>query len=296
MKKNWFKNKFAFFMVLPALILVLIFMIYPLLDAFIMSFFNVKIMGEKVFIGISNYKKLLDHNEITLISLKNNIYFSLLTTLGTVVIGMILAILLDRKIHGWQTFRILYYLPVTLSSVVVSLLWLRIYSPNDGLLNTVLQYLGLGFLEKNWLGDPKIVIFSIILVSVWQYSGYTMIFFLAALQNIPDSLFEAARIDGINTWQEIFYISFPLIKPVIIIVIMLQLIFSFKVFDIVWVMSTGGPGYSSSVLGTYLYTEAFRKFELGYAQAIAVFMFVIIFSMSLIYLKLAGFREASHEY
>lgn len=283
-------------MVLPALLFVVMFMIYPLLDAFTMSFFDVKIMGEKIFVGFNNYKKLLNHNEITLISLKNNIYFSLFTTLGTVVIGMILAILLDRKIHGWQAFRILFYLPVTLSSVVVSLLWLRIYSPNGGLLNVILNYIQLPFLEKNWLGDPNIAIFSIIMVSIWQYSGYTMIFFLAALQSIPDSLFEAARIDGIRPGQEIMYISFPLIKPVIIIVVMLQLIFSFKVFDIVWVMSTGGPGYSSSVLGTYLYTEAFRKFQMGYAQAIAVFMFIIIFSMSLIYLKLARFREASHEY
>jgi len=295
--KNTFKkNIYAFLFVLPALAFIFIFMIYPLFDAFHLSFFDWKLIGEKKFVGLENYIKLFLDNRIFYTSLRNNVYFSIVSTAGTVLIGLILAAILDRNVKGWKVFRVLYYLPVVLSSVSISMLWLRIYDPNMGLLKRILDLLNLGFLKREWLGDPRLAIFCIILVVVWQFSGFTMVFFLAAMHNISKELYEAAEMDGISTFQEFRYITFPLIKPIVIIVIMLELIFSFKVFDIVWVMTTGGPGYSSSVLGTYLYTEAFRKFNIGFAEAIAVVMFVIIFTFSLIYLRFSKFEESVYEH
>src|SRR5262249_21298607 len=145
-----------------------------------------------------------------------------------------------------------------------------------------------------WLGDPNVALIPIILVSIWQYAGFPMIIFLAAIENIPSEIHDAATLDGVTWWQRVIKIILPLVMNVVAVIVMLQLIFSFKVFDIVWAMTKGGPGNASSVLGVYLYRIAFDYTKFGYGSAVAVMMFLIIFVLSMIYLRL--FRPDRIEY
>jgi raffinose/stachyose/melibiose transport system permease protein len=165
---------------------------------------------------------------------------------------------------------------------VVGLLWGRLLDPTLGPINVVLSALGVDK-PPIWLGDPKTSLNTIIAVSVWQYSGFPMIIFLAEMENIPYEIHDAATIDGVSTLQRIWFIIIPLVKHVFAMIVLLQIVFSFKVFDIVWAMTSGGPGDSSTVLGVYLYRVAFQYTWFGYGSAVAVFMLIIIFSLSLLY-------------
>ncbi|MEG2698822.1 MAG: sugar ABC transporter permease, partial [Ruthenibacterium sp.] len=213
--------------------------------------------------------------------------YMVFTVAFTVIIGLLLAIVIERRFKGWKIYKFIYYIPVMMSITVVATLFAKIYEPSYGILNSLLGFLNLDFLKQAWLGDPKMVLPSIIFTSVWQYSGFTMILFLVGLEGISPDIHEAATLDGVTELQRIRYITLPCVKRIIYVTIMLQMIFSFKSFDIIWVMTKGGPGTSSEVLGTLLYKTAFNYQDFGYASAIAVVMTVIIGSISLIYMKMS---------
>jgi ABC-type sugar transport system permease subunit len=181
-------------------------------------------------------------------------------------------------------------LPMT----VTGALWARIYETNYGLLNTLLRTVGLDHLASAWLGDVNLSLWAIVAVSIWQFSGFPMIVLLAAIENISQEIHEAATLDGVNEWQRIRYLTLPLIRPVLFSISMLQIIFSLKVFDLVWIMTKGGPGESSSVLGTYLYRKAFELRSYGYASAVAVIMFVVIFAITYAYQRLIKIEATEH--
>jgi raffinose/stachyose/melibiose transport system permease protein len=282
-----------YFFLLPALLFVFAFVIYPMCHAFVTSLYNPSVIGQKdvKFVGFANFSRLLTERT-TYTILLNNVKYSVAVTAGTVLIGLVLALLLDQEVHGWRVFRVAFYLPVVLASVLVAKLWMAFYEPHFGLFNQTLKMLGLSDWTRVWLGDDRIALTCIIVISIWQYSGYTMVFFLAALQNIPAELTEAARIDGVESIFGIArHIKIPLISPVITIVVMLQIIGTFKIYDIIWATTKGGPGTSSSVLSILLYKEAFMRNAFGYAEAVAVFMFVIIFAISIGYLAIARFGK-----
>jgi ABC-type sugar transport system permease subunit len=168
----------------------------------------------------------------------------------------------------------------------------RILEPNFGLLNTFLREIGLEGLAKSWLGDVNVALAVLIGVTIWQYSGFPMIVLLAGIENISEEVQEAATLDGVSEWQRLIFVTFPLIRPVLISISVLQIIFSLKVFDLVWVMTRGGPGQSTDVLGTFLFDEAFFKRKYGYASAVAVAMFVIIFTITYIYQRIVRVENA----
>lgn len=278
---------------LPALVFVCSFVIYPVLHAFNTSLYSLSVIGQKTvkYVGLANFVRLLSDSS-TYSILLNNVKYSAFVTVGTVLIGLILALFLDQEVHGWRVFRVIFYLPVVLAAVLVAKLWGAFYEPHFGLFNYILKLIGLPNLAKVWLGNDNTALGCIIVISIWQYSGYTMVFFLAALQSIPMELVEAARIDGLNSTLGIArYIKVPLIVPVITIVVMLQIIGTFKIYDIIWATTKGGPGTSSSVLSILLYKEAFMRNNFGYAEAVAVFMFLIIFLISITYLNIAKFGK-----
>ena len=289
------KSKTGYLFILPALLLIFFFIIYPLIDGLVTSFYDWDLIGEKSFIGFRNYAELIK-DEVFYKSISNNAIFALSVTVGTIVIGFILAVLLDFRIKGWQIFKVVFFIPVMLSMAVISILWIKILDPYAGIVNSALKIFGLDFLTTGWLGDSKTAFLWIILISIWEFSGFTMVFLLAAMQNIPISLYEAAKLDGASLFKCIVHITFPMIRTVLIIVTMLMLIFSFKVFDIVWIITKGGPGYHTFVLGVDLYYNAFVMLKFGYGSAIAVFMFFFIFIFSLVYLKVSKFEEAMIEY
>jgi ABC-type sugar transport system permease subunit len=275
---------------LPAILFILLFIVYPMIHSLILPFFQWKGYGEAKFIGLRNFKTMFTEDEYFWTALKNSVLFSLSGTVGTVLIGFVLAVFVDLKIRFWRMYRFFFFLTVSVSVVITGLLWVKILDP-FGLLNTVLGYLNLAHLQKVWLGDTSTAMPAIILTAIWQYSGFTMIFFLAGMQSIDEEIYESAMIDGASKTRRVFSITIPLLKHVFSVVTMLQLIFSFKVFDQVWVMTKGGPAGATEVLGTHLYTDAFRLIRFGYASVIAFIMFVVAIIFSSVYIKISGYTR-----
>jgi len=286
------KYGIAYIFILPAMILIAFFMVIPLIRSFAMSLFKWDGILEPKFIGLKNYNELFK-DPYFWNAFVNNFIFMILAVFFTVTIGFLFAVAIERRVFGWSVYKYVYYIPVMLSMTVVGSLFFKILEPNFGLLNTFLRTLGLETSNLLWLGDPKTALYSIIGVTIWQYCGFTMILFLVAVEGIPFDIHDAATIDGVNGMQRLLYITMPYIKRVFMVVIMLQIIFSFKVFDIVWVMTEGGPGSASEVLGTLLYKTAFTSQKFGYASAIAVIMTVVVFIISLVYIRFS--RLDKHE-
>jgi len=195
---------------------------------------------------------------------------------------------------GWQVYRIAFFIPVMMSGVVVATLWANMFEYNHGLFNTVLRGIGLDGLAQNWLGDRNVALMSVMLVPIWQSVGFPMIVLLAAIEGIPQEMHDAATMDGVNEWQRIWGLIVPLIKPVLASITMLSIIGAMKVFDLVLVMTKGGPAFSTQVLGYYLFETAFRSGNFGYGSAIAVVMFVVVFAVAYGYVR--GVRIESVEY
>ena len=263
-------------------------MAYPLADSMLLSFFKWKGLGARKFVGLDNFERLLD-DRFFWGATWHTLVFALIVTLGTVGIGYLLATVISRRVPGWRAYRVGYYLPVMLSVVVVAALWVRIYEFNWGLLNTFLRAIGLDVIALPWLADVKYALAAVIVVPIWQYAGFPMIVTLAAIEGIPQDLHDAATIDGVSEWQRTWRLIFPLVRPVVASISILQIIFSLKVFDLVWVMTKGSPGNSTAVLGTFLFRQGFETQKYGYASAVAVVMFLIVFTLTYLYQRLVKF-------
>ena len=283
------RARVAYLFLAPAYGLMLLFMAYPLAESLILSFYEWNGIGPRVFVGLDNFRFLAE-DQVFFQALKNNLIFSALTTAGTVVLGFLLAVSVERRVLGWQTFKVVYFLPVMMSGTVVGLLWGRLYDPTYGPINSLLRALGWDN-PPVWLGDPNLALYAIILVTVWQYAGFPMVMFLAAMESIPPEIQDAATLDGVTPWQRVIQIILPLVMHVVAIMVLLQLIFSFKVFDIIWAMTSGGPGEATTVLGIHLYRESFTYTHFGYGAVIAVVMFVIIFAMFTVYQRLVRVEQ-----
>ena len=279
--RNIYRARLAYAFLAPAFLLLITFIAYPLVRSLYLSLFEWNGISKPVFIGLENFRTLTGDRSF-LNALSNTLKFSVLTTSGTVAIGFFLAVAVERRVFGWRAFKIIYFLPVMMAMTVVGLLWGQLFDPTFGPINLVLKALGMAK-PPVWMGDPKITLYAIIGVSIWQYAGFPMIVLLAAMENVPLEIHDAATIDGVNGWQRISHIIFPMIKGVVVVIVMLQIVFSLKVFDVIWVMTQGGPGEASNVLGVYLYRNAFVYTYFGYGSAIAVVMTVIIFTLSMLY-------------
>jgi len=261
-----------------------------MIQSLLLSFFKWKGYGPWIFLGFDNYIKLFTIDKNFFVALRNSIVFTIFNTIGSLLVGFILAILINLKIRFWKIYRFVFFLPVVLSGVVVSMLWLKIVDPY-GLLNTFLSILHLENLQRIWLANSGLAMGIIIAVAIWWGNGYSMIFFLAGMQNIDEEIYEAAKIDGASTMRRIVSITVPLLKNVFSTLILLTVISSFKVFDIVWIITLGGPAGGTEVLGTQLYENAFRNQRFGYASVIAVIMFLISILFSIIYIKVTANNE-----
>lgn len=289
----WDKQGVWYLFLAPAVVLLVVFMAYPLLDSMILSLYKWKGLGPRQFVGIKNFQNLVQ-DTLFWDALRHTFVFALFVTLGTVGIGFLLAMVISRRVWAWRVFRIGYYLPVMLSTVVVGKIWFRIYEYNDGLLNTLLRSIGLGLFALPWLADVKYVFAAIIVVPIWQYVGFPMIVCLAAIEGIPQDLHDAVTIDGANEWQRAAHLTFPLIRPVVASISILQVIFSLKAFDAIWVMGKGDPGGSASVLGTFLFRQSFEMQRYGYASAVAVVMFAIVFAVTYIYQRVVKIESVEY--
>lgn len=293
--KNLSEKITGYLYMLPVLLFIVVFMVAPIVTSLVLSFFKWKGYGDLNFIGLANYIKMFSRDLFFFTAFKNTVLISISVTAGTIVVGFFLAILIDYRIHFWKIYRFIFFLPVVMSSVVIGLLWTTLLNPY-GLINQLLDIMHLGTLKHDWLGDSNIALVVIIFTVIWAGSGVPMLWFLAGLQNIDAGIYEAAKIDGASTMKRIISISIPLLKNVFAIIIALQFIFSFRIFDVIWVMTGGGPAGATEVLGTHLYKLAFQATKFGYASVLAVIMFIISLILSLIYIKISGYQETIKKY
>lgn len=277
---------------LPAVIFLLAFIAYPLFDSIRMSLFRWDGLTPPDFRGLSNYVFLLTEDDVFGLAVRNTLLYSALSVVGIVGIGFFLAIAVERRVRGWQVYKVVWFLPVILSQTVVSILWAKFYDPTGGLINAILSGLGVSDPSIEWLGNPDLVMYSAGFVSIWQYAGYSMILLLAAMENIPTEIHDAATIDGVGAVRRIVNIIFPLIRPVFSVVVMLLIINSLKTFDTIYVLTSGGPGDASTVLSIHLYKNAFDYYSFGYASAIATLMFLILFTVGLLYQRFLRVGES----
>jgi len=278
-----------YLLLLPAVAVMLLFVYVPVVENIYYSLFRWSSIDPSMkFVGFANYLRIFS-DKIIPIALRNNMLYALISVVFQVGLSLVLAAILESKIirPRWgATFRNTLFLPSVLAVTVVGLTWQLIFSPNSGLLNQVLRGIGLDSLTHAWLGEESTAIFSIIGVSQWQWVGYCMILFIVAIQAIPEELYEAARIDGASGIQQFFNITVPMVRETILVLTTITIIGGFKVFDIVWVMTAGGPNNSSNTLGGYLYRVGFRNDEMGDASALATLLFLITFALTFIQLRI----------
>ncbi len=274
----------------PAGLALVLTMAAPMAAAVLLSLQHWNGMAPPKWAGFSNYLNLL-HDETFLRALWHTAYFTICTVILQTILPLLIASLLNSGIRGSTVFRTLYFMPVIISLAISGLLWAMLFEPNFGAVNSVLRAIGLGAFTPLWLADPNTVMPSVIIVSVWQSLGFYLVIFFAALQGVPSELYEAAEMDGAKAWSRFLHVTVPTIRPVILIVIVLNTINGIKVFDQIWVMTAGGPNYASATLGTYLYTIAFGAMgasnsRLGYATAIAIIILLLSIVVSAIQIRL----------
>jgi len=251
---------------LPWLIGLCTFTAYPLIASFVYSFFDYNVYSYMKWIGLGNYISLIKSDELFWTSLYNTVYYTIFAVPLGMIVGLAIAVLLNQNIKGLALFRSIYYLPAVISGVAVSILWIWVLDPNFGLIATILGYLGIN--SPNWLGDPLWAKPALILMSLWGAGG-SMIIYLSGLQSVPTELYEAARIDGANSFQCFLKITIPMISPVLLFTLITGLIGSFQVFTQAYVMTNGGPLNSTLFYVLYLYRKAFAFMQMGNASAMA---------------------------
>lgn len=291
-----YKNKWSIACyLLPALLLVTLFIYLPVFLNFYYSLYRWSAFSvEKVWVGFSNYMHLWKQSDFW-IALKNNFWYALISVIFQVAVSLVLAAILENKIFRRFSgaLRTIYFLPSVMSVTVVALLWQLLLNPSLGFINYALRTVGLESWALDWLGNSKTAIFAVIMVSQWQYIGYTLLLFIVAIQKIPEEYYEAAMIDGASGVQQFFHVTLPNCREMLLFNMTTTIIGSFKVFNEVYVMTAGGPGRSSEVLGTYLYRSAFRNDRMGYATAIATVLFLITFALSIIQIRMYNLKGTS---
>lgn len=261
--------------ILPALLGVFIFIIIPVFFSFGLSFVKWDLLNKPEFVGLNNYLEIFTDPIFGKIIL-NTIVFAISTSILGVLIPLALACILNSKIRGSEFFKTAYFLPFITPMIVIAVIWQWIFDPNIGILNHILK------LHINWLYDTNFAMPAIIIVSVWKLIGYNMIIFLSGLSALNQSLFEAAKIDGANAIDTFKLVTVPLLSPTIFFVVIITCINSFQIFDLIYLMTQGGPLDSTNVLVYAIYKNAFEYFKIGQASAIAYVLFVIILALSLI--------------
>lgn len=265
------------------LIIYLIWVVGPMLYTFYLSFTNWDGLSSPAVIGWRNYQKLF-RDPVFYTSLINNLKWMVSFITIPLVAGLALALVLNRNIPGAKFFKTSFYTPMVLSLVVCGLIWSWMYNPAKGLINETFRAIGLDGLTKGWLSDPHLVMWAIIVVGIWRQVGYVMVLYLAGLQGIDPTLVDASKVDGCNQWQTIRYVILPLLSPVTVVVVVISTIDSLRAFDLVSVMTRGGPYYSSTVLAYFMYIEAFNNYKMGYGAAISVILFLLSAVFIFIYL------------
>lgn len=282
------ENLAGYIFMAPTILVLGVFVVLPILFAVYLSLHKVRLLGgiEYRFVGIENFANL-GTDERVWIALRNTLEYVIIVVPLQTILALILAVTLNSGIHGKNWWRILYFLPTVTSSAVLTLIFMWIYNSN-GLLNNVLAFLGLP--TYNWLGDPAVALKGIMLMNIWSTAPFFMVIYLAALQDIPQSLYEAAELDGANGWQKFINITVPILRPVTFFVLSIGIIGTFQLFDQSYIFSngTGGPNNATLTVVLLIYQSVFRYLQMGYGAAIAFLLAIVIIMATLIQRRFFG--------
>lgn len=259
--------------VAPSLLLFAVFAFAPIVTAFVLSFEDVQTFGGGEWVGLKNYTDAVG-KPLFWTSVRNTLVFTLGTVPTSTLLGLMLAVLLNRKLPGRGIIRSLYFLPMVVSGVAVSLIFAWMFNTDSGIVNATLNELGLP--PVNWLTSPGWAMTTVILAVVWGRIGFCMVVYLAALQNINSSVLEAAEVDGASRWGSFSSIVWPLLRPTTYMLVVLNIVFSLQAFDVIYVLTGGGPGFSTTVLVQYIFRAAFTDGKMGYASALGVMLVVVL--------------------
>lgn len=282
---KWYVSNYAF--ILPFMILFAVFILRPILASLQMSFFRWEIFGPKPFIGFDNYDELLN-DDLWWVALRNTVYFAFLTSALLTTLPIFIAIALNIPFRGRNVFRTLFFFPYVLSASVVGLVMRWLLGQQFGIVNHLLGSVGVGPIP--FIADSDLVIPSLSVITLWWAFGFPMLIYLAGLSNIPQDIYEAARIDGARGWQMTRYITIPLLRPIILFVAVTQLISHFQVFAQPYVITNGGPGQDSVTVIFYMFRAAWTYFRMGFATTMAVFLAIIIMAFTLLQFRFGASR------
>lgn len=274
--RSWKRSAQLVMFLLPAIILVAVFVYVFLGWSLWLSLTDWKgLGGTGEFVGLKNYIKMFTNDRIFIKSLKNTLVLSGIFIGVTIPLGLFNAILLDMGLRGRRLFRLIYLMPLSFSFVVSATMWLWMYAPESGAINTLLRMIGLGSLAQPWITASSQSIPSLAIIYIWQFSGFATLVYYAGIARVPQQLIEAALVDGASTFRKYISIIIPLQRPATITIVVLLLMYSLRVFDLVWLTTGGGPGYSSQILSTYMWRVTFNRNQFAYGAAIGIFMFLL---------------------
>ena len=276
----------AYLFILPGTLLFVVWTLYPLLDAFRMSFYEWNLIKPSKFVGLDNYQRALT-DDVFWMAFRNTLFYVVVTVPGQMVLGLAIALLLDGPLRARAVYRTIYYIPVVTSWVVVSLVFTFLFNAQAGLVNWI-GHDQLGIFDRNigWLREPLPAKIAIATLGIWKGVGWTMVIFLAGLQSIPQSLHEAAAVDGASPWRRLRDVTLPLIRNTLLFVMVILTIGAFQVFISVYVMTGGKPLHRTDVILTYMYSNAFEFLDLGYGSAISYLLASMVFVLSIIQIRL----------
>jgi len=268
---------------LPALCLVGVLMVYPLVYTLVLSTRSYDLGFRSYnFVGLAHYATALTSPRFWDACVRT-FSFTALSVAGSVVLGMVMALIINREFRGVRWARTVFLLPMVATPVATSLVWMMMFNPTLGVLNYLLQLVGLP--PSVWVADPLLVIPSLVLVDIWHFAPFAMLILLAGLRSLPSEPFESAMMDGASRWQSFWHITVPLLQPMLVVVLIFRTIDSLKVFDIIWVITAGGPGFSSETLYVYAYHQAFDYLDIGYGSAVIVVFTAIVAAASVLWMR-----------
>ncbi|NNH84413.1 sugar ABC transporter permease [Rhizobium laguerreae] len=276
----------ALILLVPALAIYAVFALYPMLNVVILSFQKWNGLDpQRQFVGIANYQAIFTRDPVFWVAFRNTVIWTVMSLIFPPMVGLLLALSLNQKIFGRNGLRAIFYLPVIIAPIAVATMWKWMYDPFFGLFSQLLTSWGMQGWINDWLGNRDIALYSVFVAYLWQTVGFSMVLFLAGLQNVSQTLVEAARIDGAGRWAVFKHVTLPALRPTITIVLVLSVISSLKAFDIVYGLTGGGPAQSTQMLALWAFTQAMQIFDFGRGAAISIVLLLITMAVVIPYLK-----------
>ena len=284
-------NKIGYLYILPITFFSLVFIYYCIGFTLYSSFTNWDGMSSEMdFIALDNYMKLFQ-DKTFYTALKNNLVFFVGTVFVQALVGFLLAVILKEKLSGSTVFKTIYFMPIAMATSVITGIFRILLNPTTGDINQFFRSVGLDIFAKSWLGDPRLSLFSVICVNIFQWMGFSMVIYYAALMALPEDIYESAKMEGAGFWRILISITFPMVRNTTNLLIVLGIVGSLKTFDIVKLLTNGGPGRSSTVLNTYLYEKAFTNFAAGEAASIGICILFLAMCMSVAQIKIGEMEK-----